>query len=244
MRNPLLLLTAAVLIVAGGCKKDKVVRATNISNVQAATMVATLLSSNANGFANIKNDMVIYAKGVSNAGKGCGVIDSFAVARQDAASSSIDYNYALGYNYMVNCVNNIQNDLTASIIYNGSFDAATLSEVNSATAAFNLASLSGSATTYLLNGTYQAQGTFQTHDATQLSGSNSINIAIKDLLVTKSNRNIVSGTAILNVAGNIKNKNTFSYNGTLTFTNTNTAALTLEGVNYSINLTTADLTTL
>jgi hypothetical protein len=241
MKNPLLIITAFAIVFCG-CKKEKVVKATNISNAQAAVMVATALAMNANGFVSIKNDVTLYAKSVTNAGKGCGVVDSFAVAKQEAATSTINYNYALGYYYVVNCNASVQDNLSSTIIYNGSFDAATLSAINSANTNISLASLSGSATTYSLNGNYQTSGSFQTLDATQLNGSNTINIDIKNLLVTKSSRAIVSGSANVSVSGTVKNKNSFSYNGAVVFKNANTATLTLEGVNYTLDLTTADVT--
>lgn len=243
MRNRLLLLISVACIFAS-CKKEKTVKITNISNSQAANMIAASLSVNAYGLAAIKNDITLYAKNTTNAGKGCGVIDSFAVARQEASTSTINYNYALGYYYTVNCSNNLQDNLVSTIKYNGSFDAANLSSVNSISTAFNLVSLSGTGTNYTLNGNYQTTGTFQTIDATQLSGSNTLNIDIQDLMVLKSSRAIVSGTGSVSVSGTLKNKNTFSYTGLITFKDANTALLVLEGINYSINLTTADVTTL
>jgi hypothetical protein len=241
MRNALLLFILITTTTFLGCKKDKVIKATNVSNLQAATMVATSLASNANGFVSIKDDMTIYAKALATAGKGCGVVDSFAVARQDATSSNIGYNYAMGYNYVVNCVSNVQDNLSASMIYNGSFDASDLSEINSATSTFNIAPLSGTGTTYNFNGTYQTQGSFETLDATQLSGNNTLSVNIKNLVITKSSRAIVNGTADVSVSGTVKNKNTFSYNGTLVFKGNSLATLTLEGVSYSINLITAEV---
>jgi hypothetical protein len=205
-------------------------------------MVATALAINANGFVNLKNDIVLYAKGVTNNGKGCAVIDSFALARQETATSNINYNYALGYYYTVNCNNSIQDNLTSNIISNGSFDASNLTSINKVSSAINVSPLSGSFTTYTLSGSYQLAGTFQTIDETQLSGNNTININISSLIVNKSSRNIVSGTASITVSGMVKNKNTFTYNGNLVFNNANTATLTLEGIDYTLNLVTADIT--
>jgi hypothetical protein len=244
MRNTLLLLAVTLSLIFFGCKKEKVVKATNINNAQAAYMVSTALSINANGFATIKNDIVIYAKALVSAGKGCGVVDSFAVARQETAASTINYNYALGYYYTVNCNNTVADNLTSHIVYNGSFDASNLAEVNKISSDMNLSALSGTGTTYSLNGNYQSDGTFNTYDETQLSGNNDINIDIKDMVITKANRNIVSGTANVSVSGTVKNKNSFMYNGTVVFNGASSATLTLEGVSYSVNLITAEITAL
>jgi hypothetical protein len=232
------------IIVLFGCKKEKVVKTTNITNAQAATMVATSLAVNANGFVNLKNDMVLYANTIINNGKGCGVIDSFAIARQETVESTINYNYALGYYYTVNCSNSLKDNLTSNIVSNGSFDANNLTAVNKVVSTITLSSLSGTATTYSLTGNYQLAGTFQTVDETQLSGNNTISIDVATLVVNKSSRNIVRGTANVSVSGTVKNKNTFTYNGTLVFNSANTASLTLEGTGYTINLITAEITSI
>ncbi|GAB3903858.1 hypothetical protein [Mucilaginibacter boryungensis] len=241
MKHTLPFLCIVFAIFCFGCKKEKVVKTTNITNTEAATMVATALAVNANGFINLKNDVIVYAKGVTNNGKGCGVIDSFALARQETATSTINYNYALGYYYTVNCNNNIQDNLTSNIISNGSFDANNLTSINKVVSAINISPLSGSIINYTLTGNYQLAGTFQTIDETQLSGNNTVYIDISALLVNKSSRSIVSGTANVTVSGTVKNKNTFTYSGTLVFSNTNTATLILEGANYTINLVTAEI---
>ena len=245
MKYTLLLLTVVIVTFCWGCKKDKVVKATNISNQQAATMIATALAQNADGFISIKNDMVVYAKALTNAGKGCGVIDSFAVARQEAASSTINYNYALGYSYIVNCDNSsVQDNLSGNVVYHGSFEAVDLSAVNSVTSAINISPLSAGALNYTLSGNLHSEGTFKTIDATQLSGDNTISFDVQNLVVVKSSRSIIGGTILVNVAGTVKNKNAFSYTGNLTFKNATTATLSLEATNYTINLVTAELTAL
>ena len=241
MRNCLLLSIFITTTVFFGCKKDKVIKATNVTNLQAATMVAASLASNANGLVSIKDDITIYARTMIGAGKGCGVIDSFAVARQESASSTINYNYAMGYSYVVNCINNVQDNLTANMIYNGSFDAANLTEINSATSVFNVSPLA-SGTTYTFNGTYQTQGSFETLDATHLSGNNTLDFNIKNWVITKSSRAIVSGTADETVRSTVKNKNTFTYSGILVFKGSTDVKLTLDGVSYTLNLITAEVT--
>jgi hypothetical protein len=243
MRYYLLLFTFLLCAVFFGCSKEPVVKSTNISNAQAAVMVATALSFNSYGLAAIKTDFGLYAHGVANAGKGCGVLDTLTIARQEPTTSNINYNYAFAYYYTVNCVNNLQDNLTSAVTYTGSFDAPSLSVLNTANASFNISSLATTTGNYTFNGAYQTTGSFQTLDETQLTGNSTINITTGNLLVAKPSRSIVSGTASINLSGTLKsNKNTFSYNGTIVFQGGNTALLTLEGVNYSINLTTADVT--
>jgi len=241
MNKPIPLFAVVLCCLLTACKKETVVKATNISNAQAAVMAATALASNAYGLASIKNDIVLYSKNLSGTGKGCGVVDSFAVARQEPVTSNINYNYGLGYYYTVNCNDALQDNLTANIVATGSFDAATLTSVNTSNIGINLSSLAGTATTYSLTGTYQTAGNFQTIDDTPLAGSNTINIDIQSLVVTKSSRAIVSGNANITITGTVKNKNAFSYDGTVVFKDATTAILNIDGISYTVNLVTADV---
>jgi len=243
MRNYVPIFALLFIASFAGCKKDKASKATNITNSQAATMVANALAINSNGFVSIKNDVTLYAKNLgTGTGKGCGVIDSFAVARQEPTTSLIKYNYAFGYHYSVSCDGNIPNSLTSNTIYNGSYDAATLTSVGSTNVLLNITDLAGgTATDYHLTGSYQSTNSFQTIDDVQLSGSDVILIQTEDLTVVRSNRGISGGSATVSITGSVKNKNTFSFNGTLSFNNTGVAKLTLEGTSYNINLTNADV---
>lgn len=240
MKYTLSVIMLFAAVVFSGCKKEKVIRTTNVSNAEAANMVAMALAVNSNGFISIKNDMVQYARTLQGTGKGCGVIDSFAIARQDAKNAPISFNYALGYYYTVNCNGNTADNLTSNIVYTGSFDSSILSVINSVNSTANIGSLTTGAS-YIINGDYHASGSFQTYDATQLSGNNNITISINNLMIVKSSRAISSGSANVILSGTIKNKNTFNYTGTITFNNATTAALKLAEVNYTINLTTGDI---
>lgn len=246
MKSYALIFAFIITGIFTGCKKDKVTKATNISNQQAATMVATALAVNAYGLVSVKNDVTLYAKNLgTTAGRGCGVIDSFAVARQEPTTSLVKYNYALGYHFMVNCDGAVPNTLTSNTTYHGSFDAATLSSINTANCMMDVVNLGdATAANYLLTATYQSSGTFEAIDETQLTGNDMIIIGTDGLKIKKSDRSIVGGNAAVNVTGSVKNKNTFSFSGNLTFDNTGIARLVLDGVAYNINLITAETTAL
>ncbi len=246
MRNLLLFIVAIITSFAiCGCKKEPVTKTNNITNGQAAIMAAAAISVNAYGLAAIKNDITLYVKSLSGNGLGCGVLDSSAVAKQEPASDIINYNYALGYYYTVNCAGGIKDSLSANVIYTGSFDAPSLSVVNSVNAAINVADLSDGAITYTLTGNYKTSGSFQTLDNSQLAGNNNIIITVNRLLVNKTSRAIISGQADITISGTVKNsKSSFSYNGSIIFNSATAATLTLDGQNYTINTTTADVTAL
>ncbi|GAB3935075.1 hypothetical protein [Mucilaginibacter myungsuensis] len=246
MRTSLLFALIIVTCCTISCtKEDEVIaikKATNVSNGQAATMIAASLATSSYGLASIKNDITFYAKTLgTTSGKGCGIEDAFAFARQEPSMAANKYNYAVGYKNTVTCHDNLPDGLSSVVINNGSFDMATLSSIHSANSTISLTHLNDANTTnYDLSGVYQTSGTFQTIDATQLAGSSNINISVNNLLVKRSDRAIVSGTASVTLSGTVKsNKNTFEYSGTIVFEG-NTAVLDLGGSKYTLDLTTGD----
>lgn len=244
MKNTLLYLFAATLVSVSACKKQSSNKPGSITNQQAALMVATALASNANGFMAIKNDAVIYAKTAPTNGKGCGVPDVFAAARQDAASATIEYNYAMGYQYTINCVGDVKDNLTIKTSFNGSFDATGLSALDAGSCTLTLTDLTNTATnSFTINGTYDDAGSYHTTDDAKLSGDYSINFTVSNYKVLKANNSTTGGSATVNITGSVKSKNTFAYSGTVTFNATGTAALVLDNAKYNVNLTTAALTT-
>lgn len=241
MRNTLPLICAMLLFSFVSCKKEKASSSDSITNQQAAFMVSAALASNANGLISIKNDIYNYTKNLATNSAGCAVPDISAAARQDAANAVIDYNYAMGYQYIVNCTGDTQDSLSANVNYNGSFEATGLSAMNSGTYAITLTGLADP-TNYFLNGSYQNSGTYSTTDGTNLNGNYSTSIALTNYTILKSNGNTTGGTATVTVSGDVKNKSAFSYSGTLTFKAGGIALLVLGTQKYNINLATAEAT--
>jgi len=241
MRNTLPLIYVMLLFSFISCKKEKASSSDSITNQQAAFMISTALASNANGLISIKNDIYNYTKNLATNSAGCGVPDISAAARQEAANAVIDYNYAMGYQYILNCTGTTKDSLSTNINYNGSFEATGLSGMNSGVYTIMLTGLAD-ATNYYLNGTYQNSGTYTTTDGTNLNGNYSTTITITNYTLLKSNGNTTGGTAIVTVSGDVKNKSAFSYSGTLTFKSGGIALLVLGTQKYNVNLTTAEVT--
>jgi len=224
-----------------GCTKDAPqTKPANLTDAQAVSMIANSLALNSNGLTSIKNDITLYALNVQS--NGCGIIDSFALAKQWTPQSPINYNYALGYNYKVNCNNSVLNNLNSNITYNGSFDASTLSVVNTGASAITVSSLDNTISTFTLTGTYQSQDAFQLNDGSSLAGNASIVITVQSLIVDKATKSIMNGAADVLLTGTLKtHKKPFSFSANVVFKNDGTAVIILNGVSYGADLTTGEV---
>jgi len=210
----------------------------NVSNGDAADMVAASLSVNSNGVANIAADATLSATTMVNTHAKCGTTRSDTISRQSTTGSPTTYSYNLTYNYTVNCDTSGHPDsLSSSLIYSGSFSNQNQSSTNSGSSIFTVSGLAQSSEDFVINGEYKRSGSFTSKTDT-VSGSNNIDIGIKALTIKRPSRVIASGTATISVTGNVPKSGNFSYTGTLVFNGDGTATLTLNGTVYKINLTT------
>jgi hypothetical protein len=246
MKKIILFLMAAVLIGAVACQKtyyygprpnNSLNNGGNVSNADAAKMVANSLSVSTNGVVNIVGDVTLDAASLIRTHAGCGTTQADTISRQSPAGSSTTYTYNSKYNYTVNCgSNNKPDSLLSSLIYSGSNSTSSMSSSNSGSSIFKVAGLDSAATSFVVNGEYKSSGSFASKTDTASHGNNNIDIVITSLTITKASRSITSGTGTISVTGDTPKSGSFSYTGTLVFNGNNVATLTLNGKTYKINL--------
>ncbi|MDB5091452.1 MAG: hypothetical protein JWR09_5446 [Mucilaginibacter sp.] len=234
----ILLLAAAV-----SCKKNDNASVNvkgNVSNDEAADMVAASMSSNFNGVAGVSSDVTISAQTFTSIHLACGASKSDSVSRH-FNGSQFSYSYSLKYNYTLNCNSDNQPDnLVSNLAYSGSYSSSRISSSNSGTSAFTVGGLNPTATNYVINGEYKRDGSFKSKVDTTNSGSSAIDITVKSLTLTKPARKIASGSATFIISGTVPKKGNFSYNGTIVFNGDGTANLTVNGTLYIVNLETGE----
>jgi hypothetical protein len=238
MKKIKLSLAALLLFAAVACKKtsNSPVITANVSNAEAADMVAGSLSLNSNGVADIASDATINASVYVNTHVACGTTKSDSISRHSPAGATRTYSYNLKYNFTVSCTNNELSNIASNVTYSGSFSGPDLSSTNSGSSIFTIASLSPTATDFIINGEYKRSGSFQSKVDTTNHGNSSVDIVITNLEVTKTGHKIVGGTATISITGDVPKKGSFTYTGTLVFNGNGTVTLTLNGTVYTINL--------
>jgi hypothetical protein len=266
MKTIKLSIVALLVVFAAACKKTNNTPGDsgNVSNSDAADLVASSLSENSDGVATVSNDATnvgtslslgsigaapqsrfnsdnattVYSPGSSNKTLVCGTTVSDSISRQSGTGSSVTYSYNLDYNFTLNCINSVPNDLTSILTYSGSYSGPIWSSANTGSSNFTVTGLAAQAPDFIINGEYKRSGSFQSKADTTKHGTHSIDIVVTSLTLMKPARTIVSGTATITVTGNVPKKGNFSYSGTIVFNNDDTATLTLNGIAYTVNIST------
>lgn len=205
---------------------------------QAADLVTTSLAVNTDGAFNTITDASVEAQVKVSVDTLCGTIWTDSITRKTPTGQVPSYNYSAKYTYSLNCNPNsttFSGSATAVSSYSGSFTGPSLSSTNSGSSNFTLSGLGKISTTLGLSGEYKRTGTYQTNND---SGNNSVDVVATDLVLTKPQHIIKSGTATITVSGTSTKNGSFSYNGVLVFNGGNAATLTLNGTVYTINLAT------
>jgi len=239
MKKIQLSILAMLLLGAVACKKtnNSPSITANVTTDEAADIAAGSLSRNSNGVASTSDDATSDASTYVSAQLACGTAKSDSISRHNTVGPYA-YSYNLKYNYVVNCNNNVLDNLSSSLVDSGYFSGPNLSSTNSGSGIFTVAGLSPTATDFVINGEFKRSGSFQSKIDTSNHGNSKIDIVVTALKVAKPARTIASGSATISITGDVPKKGTFSYTGTLVFNGDGTATLTINGTVYTINLTT------
>jgi hypothetical protein len=255
MKNLKLSLIVLLMLGAFSCTKDNSSSSsTTVTTDQAADIAAGSLAENSNGFASVTDDVAINALGISSVNSGltvnstqatnslhqaCGTTVTDSLTRNITADS-VTINYFFKYSHTLNCnVNSQPDNVIDTVTYNGTFDGPRLSSTNSGSAKVRIAGLTLAATNFVINGEFKRDGSFQSKVGNKASGNSHIDIVGTNIIISKVNRKIISGTATITITGTGPKGNSFSYTGTIKFNGDGTATLTLSGgASYTINLLT------
>jgi hypothetical protein len=228
---------ALLVISVVACQKSNDLTG-NVTNEEAADMVAGSISYSSNGVGNISDDASFTASSPTSKHLTCGSTVADTVSR---SSTVLPYTYAykLIYSYTLTCnTSNAPDNLKGSMAYSGFFNGPNISSTNTGSATFVVAGLSPTALNYVINGEYKSTGTFKSKIDTTNTGTSNIDVVITNLTLTKPARVIKSGTTTVTISGNVPKKGNFNFIGSLVFNGDGTATLTLATSVYTINLAT------
>jgi hypothetical protein len=252
MKTFKLSLILLLMLGAFSCKKDSTSSNTAVTTDQAADIAAGSLAENSQGLASVTDDIAVNAQGISSVNTGgltinstgqstssvhqaCGTTLTDSVTRS-LTIDSVSINYFFKYSHTLNCNNSVPDNLVNILTYNGSFNGPRLSSSNSGSATVTIAGLSPTATNFVLNGEYKRSGSFQSKVGNKATGNSNVDIVGTNITLSKPNRKILSGSATISITGTGPKGVAFSYTGTIVFNGDDTAALTINGNAYTINV--------
>jgi hypothetical protein len=243
-----ILLFLSVLTVFVACKDEDAETPNAISSKEAAVMVGSSFASNSSGVsfvsresANKSEDMLEdHANGRIAT---CGVSQSIDLAGASPVGGTITWSYDFSYNFRLNCnTEQLPDNIAVNLNYNGDFDGPKLAFQHSGLSELTLEGLEESAPGFLMAGLYKRSGSFEIKEGEKKSGSSSIDITITNVAIDKTTHKITSGSSSFILTGSVSGKGTFKYEGTVEFSGSDAAQLTIKNEVFLLNLNDGSVT--
>ncbi|MCS4436678.1 hypothetical protein [Aquiflexum gelatinilyticum] len=151
--------------------------------------------------------------------------------------SVVQADYKYNWNFTLNCSGlSVPQSAVFSSTGSGTYTTARIASDDSSTFTATVTGLQPSSSTMIFNATYQREGTQQlTTNQNTRSLSSDFNASIVDLIIGKSDFEVESGTGSFTLSGST-NQGNFNYDGSLVFNGDNTATITINGNQYTIDL--------
>lgn len=236
---------AGLILSVVSCKNEEV---NSITGEEAAEIVAMSMADDGMGASSFIYTSVNTSSNANDNGmlkaKAVNVIDKdTTVTYSSNPSAVISYlmTASFSYQFTVDAMNNVTaSSLTYS--YNGNLDAPRLSSVH--TGSGNLDVSSVNTETCTVNGLFKRTSDVETKGVRAKQSTSQTTIDFSNIKVNKSTEEILSGTATVNISGNLSGKGNFEYSGSIVFNGEGMATITINDSSYSVNLQTGDYTAL
>ena len=230
-------------LIVASCNDDEMRTTKKLSSEEQAEMVAASIGKS--GFAASADQSADYADdAVDDAGRiaECGYNADNAVALSGTFGEII-FSFAYDYDVALVCTSSEEpKALTSEFTYEGSFDGPKFAAEYSGNGNLSVTSLEAASANYTINGSYERAGSFESKIEEQSSGSSNISIDIDDVVISKSTKVIVSGSADASISGVISGKGNYAFDSHIVFNGNGTATIKVSGATYLMNLATGQLT--
>ena len=226
----------ATITAVVACKKAQL-NTMDAPNDDAAIIIAEALATNNYGANNITQDISNNAIKLANKSNTfCGLSVTDSIVRKSTLGGNFNFDYKLKYTNKLNCnTSNLPNNITGSLTYTGKFTGPKLISNYNGNRTYRINGLSSTDENHVITGEYKCYNNYKFKTDTTNKGTANIYFGVKDLVVSKLNHTIISGSAMIMVTGSSSKKANFTYNGKLTF-NASSAILTLNGDEYHIDI--------
>lgn len=250
-------LTGALIFTSCSNEDEPVADELPVTEAEAAEMVAYSLSEGTSGttsdiettttLANeavsneevVGNESVMKFASIDDKSLICG--ESTDTTMVTTGTSVIIYNYTKTYNYTLECDESENPEkLDVSFSYNGEFDAPRLASNNSGNGSFEITQIEHTSDMYLVNGTWQRSGGFESKIRNQANHQVTIQFELVNVSVEKEPKEIDGGIIHFTIEGG-SGRGSFSYEGTITFTGNGEATIEISGSRYVTNLETGEV---
>lgn len=227
--------------VVSSCQKDD--ETSTVVTDEVADDIASTLGGNETGLAAEFSETTQIADAFNSSLKAAvadtlyAIDTTFTRINTPGASYTYSYNFSRQYGYVY--------QIGESFSYyhgslGGSYDTRRLSGTDYRTTDVKITGFSITSTTYALNGTSQRTGNCQSKVRNKSSVSSSSQITATDVKMNKSTYAIESGTLSWEISGKV-NAIDFSYTAQVVFNGNGSATLTINGKEYTIDLSSGEV---
>lgn len=230
-------------LVVAACNDDEMKSTKKLSSEEQAEMVAASIGKS--GFTASADQSADYADdAVDASGKvaSCGYTAANTVSLSGSFGQII-YSFAYDYDIALVCTSAEEpKTLTSEFTYEGSFDGPKFAMQYSGNGALAVTSLEAASANYHINGSYERAGSFESKIEERPAGSSNIKIDIDDVIINKTTKAIVSGSADASITGVVSGKGGYEFDSHIVFNGDGTATITVSGDKYLMNLATGQVT--
>jgi len=229
----LLAITIITIACVTACKKDSnSSTSATVTESDALELTTDAIQPSTGGMTVQANSSVsIYA--TASTKLSCGVTKDTTIAGASVAGAVPSYNYSLSWNYSLACDVSPQT-FTFNFTGSSNYSGLLMTSSDASTGTF-LVSTTPAADSYTVNTSYERKGT-QTSKVGQKKGFTSdLKITSTNVLISKSTKEIISGTGTVSITGTTTGGKSFSFGGTITFKgNKQATVLFNSGTTYNI----------
>ena len=163
---------------------------------------------------------------------------SFSITNPEGTLITYSYTYHMEYGYVLS--DNKLDNIYYNGDVNGSFDAPRIGSSDNRTSNWIMTGLDVSSSEYNINGTSQRNGSSQSKIRNKSTINTTSQISVSNVKVNKSTLMITEGTLNYQLSGDV-NGQSFNYSAIVTYSGNGEAELSINGMNYTINITTGEI---
>lgn len=227
LSSRLLLIGALALpVYFSSCEKNNETN-TSVSAQEAGTVMAQAVDPGAGGLI-LQTEFSANLALATNSSIFCGVRKDSTIAGQFNGNNRT-FEYSLALTRTLTCSNGTPSSYSHSFTGTGNYTSPAMSSAGNITGSFTLTGLEAGTGQVSLAQDYAYSGVQQSHAGSGRTLTSTVTIHSGNVKVDKITRQIVSGTATINVTGVVSTGESFNYDGTLTFLGGRQASLVVSG---------------
>jgi hypothetical protein len=229
----LLISMFALPLFLTSCEKDKKSE-TSVTATEAGTVMAQAVDPGTGGLV-LQTEFAAGLALTHTNSIYCGVRKDSTIAGQ-LSGDNRTFQYSLALSRTLTCSNGAPSSYSHTFTGTGNYASPAMTSTGNITGSFTLTGLESGTSQVSLDQDYAYTGTQESHVGTSRTLTSTVTVHSTGVKVDKITRQIVSGTANLNVSGLTSTGEAFNYDGTITFLGGRKATLVVTG-GSSANIT-------